>query len=88
MLLGIALVHLDDLQQALVVFDRAIELNESDPLFYLNYAIVMFNHDNATVRTFLLPSVLIALMWRLASLTDYSFLACRAEGGDGTVHTI
>eukprot|EP00051_Salpingoeca_urceolata_P013722 m.173628 g.173628 ORF g.173628 m.173628 type:complete len:481 (-) comp17874_c0_seq2:36-1478(-) len=45
MLLGVALSHLGDLHNAQAAFDKAIKLNSTDPSFYLNYAVILFNHD-------------------------------------------
>eukprot|EP00455_Lapot_gusevi_P048921 TRINITY_DN6846_c0_g1_i5.p1 TRINITY_DN6846_c0_g1~~TRINITY_DN6846_c0_g1_i5.p1 ORF type:complete len:263 (+),score=64.65 TRINITY_DN6846_c0_g1_i5:217-1005(+) len=44
MYLGITLSRLQDFENACSAYDKAIELERNDHLFYLNYAIMLYNH--------------------------------------------
>lgn len=46
MLLGITLEKLDDFENSCAAFEKALEL-EKDPTCYLNYAIVLVNHNQS-----------------------------------------
>ena len=51
MYLGITLNRLDDFESACNAFNKSIELDNSDCIIYLNYAIVLFNNKEKQKAT-------------------------------------
>mmetsp|Transcript_27499 Transcript_27499/g.24379 ORF Transcript_27499/g.24379 Transcript_27499/m.24379 type:complete len:90 (-) Transcript_27499:20-289(-) len=45
MYLGITLNRLNDFESACSAFNKSIELDQSDCIIFLNYAIVLFNNE-------------------------------------------
>lgn len=51
MLLGIALPHLDDVENSFRAYEQALISDDVDPLVHLNYAIVLYNNDKRKSAT-------------------------------------